>query len=308
MKSVLALAAAFVFLTSAPFAVAAIKPSAATLATPESEWSFDRSNKEFRIHFGEETQGEFPYDDEDLLNIYTVRNDRLYGSLKKWNKENLKTFDDYRIWSMVADIAGKDSIKKNIGAYGTYRVPEVPVYAFVTRVVGAKEPSWILAINANGSNFNSNTWQRDMAITLLHEYGHIVTMNKTQVDNGKRAASLCKKTVFVETRIAGCTTKKSYLNAFVREFWSQDELDTSVEASAKGSDSFYRANRASFVTKYAAANAIEDIAESFTDFVLRAKPTGTSKKEQKILFFYDYPELVKERDRIRAGIVGYLHL
>lgn len=308
MKKRVIFFAALLFLASASTSLAAPASSAGTLSTTSSEWEFDRSNKEFRIHFGQETQGEFPYDEEDLLNIYTVRNDRLYGGIKEWNEKNVKSYEDYRIWSMFAAIAGKDSIKKNIGAYATYRVPEVPVYAFVTRVVGAKEPSWILAVNANGANFNSNTWQRDMAITLLHEYGHILTMNKTQVDNGKRAAALCKKTVFVETRIAGCSTKKSYLNAFVKKFWTQEELDASLEASAKGSDSFYRANRSSFVTKYAASNAIEDIAESFADFVLRKKPTGTTEKDLKILFFYDYPELVKERARIRSAIVGYLHL
>jgi len=45
----------------------------------------------------------------------------------------------------------------------------------------------------------------------------------------------------------------------------------------------------------------EDIAESFTYFVFTPKPTGNSIKEQKIAFFYEYPELVKLRSDILNG-------
>lgn len=309
MKNLITALLAMLFLVPSSV-LAATSSSAGTLGTATSEWEFDRSNKTFRIHFGEETQDEAIYDEDDLLNIYRSAKNKLFGGDVKWDAESRKTYDDYRIWDMFAGIAGKDFIKKYLGAYATYRVPEVPVLAFVTKAVGAKEPSWILAVNANGADFNSNTWQRDMAITLLHEYGHLVTLNKTQVNNDKRNESVCKSTVFIHSRIAGCSTKKSYINVFVQKFWTQDEIDTALAEvrKGKGTDSFYRANRSSFVTKYASTGPVEDIAESYADFILRNKPAGTTEKEQKILFFYDYPELVKERTRVRSAIVGYLHL
>jgi hypothetical protein len=60
------------------------------------------------------------------------------------------------------------------------------------------------------------------------------------------------------------------------------------------------------VTEYAASNPSEDLAESFTAFVLQEKPTkstvGFIHSDQKILFFYDFPELVEIRDFIRSNL------
>jgi hypothetical protein len=60
------------------------------------------------------------------------------------------------------------------------------------------------------------------------------------------------------------------------------------------------------VTEYAASNPDEDFAESFTVFVLKEKPTKPTvnfiHKDQKILFFYDFPELVEMRDFIRSNL------
>ncbi len=44
----------------------------------------------------------------------------------------------------------------------------------------------------------------------------------------------------------------------------------------------------------------EDIAESWTHFVLQPKPAGDTVSEKKVLFFYDFPELVELREEIVA--------
>ncbi|MBK9051223.1 MAG: hypothetical protein IPL78_09985 [Chloroflexi bacterium] len=46
------------------------------------------------------------------------------------------------------------------------------------------------------------------------------------------------------------------------------------------------------MTDYAATNPAEDIAETFMAFVLEPKPNGDTIAEEKVLFFYQYPELV----------------
>ena len=56
------------------------------------------------------------------------------------------------------------------------------------------------------------------------------------------------------------------------------------------------------MTDYAATNPGEDIAESWTHFVINDKPSGDSIADQKVRFFYDYPELVELRDKIRARL------
>ena len=62
-----------------------------------------------------------------------------------------------------------------------------------------------------------------------------------------------------------------------------------------------------FVTYYAASHPAEDIAESFSAFVLsddqaRIKTPNMEIWEEKILFFYDFPELVEMRDFIRNNL------
>ena len=55
-----------------------------------------------------------------------------------------------------------------------------------------------------------------------------------------------------------------------------------------------------FVSRDAASYIDNDIALSFAEFVVRDRQTGSSIAEQKINFFYDYPELCKIRDELRA--------
>jgi hypothetical protein len=55
------------------------------------------------------------------------------------------------------------------------------------------------------------------------------------------------------------------------------------------------------VDDYSTTHPAEDIAESFTYFVFGPKPTGNSIKEQKIAFFYEYPELIHLRENILSG-------
>ena len=67
-------------------------------------------------------------------------------------------------------------------------------------------------------------------------------------------------------------------------------------------DDFYYNYEDRFLTDYAATNPEEDIAEAFTFFILSPRPSGDIVAEQKILFFYDYPELVKLRDGIISSV------
>lgn len=70
-------------------------------------------------------------------------------------------------------------------------------------------------------------------------------------------------------------------------------------------DEFYANHREQFVSPYAATNPREDIAESWTEFILRPKPSGTSIADQKVLFFYEFPELVQAREEIIQGVCQY---
>ena len=48
------------------------------------------------------------------------------------------------------------------------------------------------------------------------------------------------------------------------------------------------------------------MAEAFATFILEPQPNDELIAEQKILFFYDYPELVELRQYIIQGICTYV--
>ena len=62
---------------------------------------------------------------------------------------------------------------------------------------------------------------------------------------------------------------------------------------------YYEEHPEEFVSDYASSSPVEDIAETFAEFVLRNKPTGNTIAEQKILFFYKEPALVELRNLLR---------
>ncbi|HKJ37827.1 MAG TPA: hypothetical protein VJ972_03565, partial [Anaerolineales bacterium] len=63
-------------------------------------------------------------------------------------------------------------------------------------------------------------------------------------------------------------------------------------------DDFYYKYEDQFISSYAATTLEEDIAESWSFFVLAPKPQPSSIANEKVLFFYDYPELVQLREEI----------
>lgn len=182
---------------------------------------------------------------------------------------------------------------------------------------------WVLSMDIvdafNGDDFNA----RELTYTLVHEFGHILTLNETQidVDSGiyyiesgqtfeeiyEEKKALCAPQVFIEE---GCSNTGSTINLFYQQFWKtiKDEHDLIQEIEDENEyqralDDFYEKNKNQFVTQYAATNLGEDIAESFTAFVLKDKPAeATTIADQKILFFYEIEYLVRLRENIRTSI------
>ena len=197
--------------------------------------------------------------------------------------------------------------------------------------------------------------------TLVHENAHILTLGESQSDNDMinwseycddrfddgsinweecdddeiRRVTMQKETAcvpnFYDPR-SGCTKDNSYMNKFFQKFW----VDIYSEHSYGGKKitstyEFHKKYYDQFVTYYAASHPAEDIAESFSAFVLWDDQTIDNQKkwckdygwnlvdqirwkwcqkgyqdnsmwEEKILFFYDFPELVEMRDFIRSNL------
>ncbi len=156
----------------------------------------------------------------------------------------------------------------------------------------------------------------ELTFTLIHEYGHLLTLNAEQVDINEyifthpddedayfEAVDSCE-TYFTGE---GCLQTSSYFYHFYNEFWRDvynewDELQYIEDDDEyyEAMDAFYMKYEDQFVTDYAVTNPGEDIAETWAFFVTQPKPAGNTVAEKKVLFFYRFPELVKLRNEIIA--------
>jgi hypothetical protein len=107
----------------------------------------------------------------------------------------------------------------------------------------------------------------------------------------------------------GCSQPDSYINQFFSRFWAhlykeweQIDLERDKDARAVLLKDFYRIYQDQFLSDYAPTSPVEDIAESWAFFVLSPKPELNSIANEKILFFYEYPELVERRMQILQQI------
>ncbi len=159
---------------------------------------------------------------------------------------------------------------------------------------------------------------KNLAFTLLHEYGHLLTLNSAQVPPDLRVFNNPNSQRVRERAIAacatyfpgeGCSLAASYVNSFFKQFWSGlysewsviDQIEDQDRRDAR-LDSFYHKYSDQFVDSYAANSPVEDIAETWAYFVLSPTPSGEAVSDQKISFFYAYPELVALRDHARAAL------
>lgn len=188
----------------------------------------------------------------------------------------------------------------------------------VNKTLGAVEQSvdpqhWMLEMDIeDAGNLD------DLSTTLIHEFAHLLTLNETQVQTDyavldhpddqaiyDQEAQVCPTYFMYE----GCSRPDSYINAFFMHFWGDifDEwksihAQTDETTQEQKLDSFFQEYADRFVSDYAVYSPEEDIAESFMFFIFSPKPSPEDTAAQKILFFYDYPELAILREHILGGL------
>ena len=280
---------------------------------------FDLTDTALTVAFGPGTED---LDDisEVTLITYQVDGNRIVNPLKAAATQENRTYQDdtarhEAMWSRFANLIPQEQRSM--------------VYAFVIftdgpgETMAAVEPDpgdpnrWSLAVDIADADD-----QGEFTSTLIHEFGHLLTLNERQVPPDQQLAlEPDNETLYEEAAAAcstyfpgeGCSEPESYINAFFGQFWDgiYDEwMEVDAEADEElyyeRLDEFYQDRQDQFVTDYAATTPEEDIAESWTAFVLQSKPAGDSIAEQKILFFYAYPELVRLRAELVARTYGRL--
>lgn len=154
--------------------------------------------------------------------------------------------------------------------------------------------------------------------TLVHEYAHLLTLGPDQVPPSEAIFNNPEDDNIYLSEVSacpnyfpgeGCANSDSYINAFYYKFWVNiiDEwndinLEEDDDIYYERLDQLYYDHQDEFVTDYAVTHLAEDIAESFSFFVFSSQPAGDTVAEQKILFFYQYPELVELRTNILSNL------
>lgn len=156
------------------------------------------------------------------------------------------------------------------------------------------EPTkWVLGVSVELGD--------QLDFTLIHEFGHLLTLQAEAVppDTGEAGCL----TYFTGE---GCALRGSTMAEFVQAFWPQsqlDEINRLEEADDyEGLDAFYAEHDSDFVTDYATTNPGEDLAETFTIFVLEDRPLGDSIADQKVQMLWGDADLVALRDEIRSSL------
>lgn len=217
------------------------------------------------------------------------------------------------------------------------------VWKYFTSLIPAEQRKWITnyVIFTDGTyntlawvgqvEYNNNSrWELGVDIldsadpvylteTITHEVGHLITLNSDQIIQSQdyiftpyQNSAACPQFMAAE----GCSTPESYINQFYQKFWvgiytdwmeivyktnpaSRDEFRAAVEE-------FYSKHKNDFSREYAATNIKEDMAVSFEHFVFDPRPIGDSLVDQKIRFYYDFPELVTLRQQMIQNVCAYV--
>ncbi len=115
------------------------------------------------------------------------------------------------------------------------------------------------------------------------------------------------------SRLKGVANQILYLNTFFNRFWpgiynEWQAIDAETDHGQPNQkfSHFYHKYYSQFVSEYAATSPSEDIAETFMVYIFLPKPSDTTIADQKILFFYKYPELVALREQILSNLCPFV--
>lgn len=245
-------------------------------------------------------------EDEDRITLYRVEGEGIVkiqdyeveGELLELQKDVTK---HQQLWELIKKIIPSD-YRSKMSEFLIYHGAKTKTSGFVDPTIN-NLTKWQFAIAIDYAYEKGFDFEDDLVFTIIHEFGHLLTLNNEQLTPGIIPNNCSDYYVS-----KGCAKSNSYLSLFYNSFWSDisDEYD-GLEKTAEAKSTFYTKYSARFISEYAATSPREDIAEVFATFVVRSDSgNGNSIAEQKIQMMYEFPELVDLRDLIRqSNILSY---
>lgn len=271
-------------------------------------------------------QDSFDVDEETSIMEYSAGDGKIKlsdrptvpAALKKWQKDKNKL---QRPWKLFTTLFPK-GVYDIVDGYVVYTDGNSKSAASLAPGDSANG-TYTLYVDIADAFPNNNFDPGSLTYYFIHEFGHVLTLNQNEqagydensapsdTENEESDTADESSDCSAYTSMFGCMRNTSYINTFYNRFWKAswaeykaDEQDGYDAALKEQTNDWYSKHPDWFVTDYAAVNPEEDMAESWSAFVLKDKPTGSSIADQKILFFYDYPELVHMRDAIRHRLIA----
>lgn len=247
---------------------------------------------------GEFSGGEDEQSESETLATYTISWDSI--TLQN-GQEGVKNTEVWNIFTSLIPLSQRwDFIR--------YEVSDDENSDTAAHVVQTDEDNtkWILWVNLSAFYIDWVLEPEESYATLIHEFAHVLTLNKSQVryypatDNEallERFSENCDGNLLQE----GCLNSGAYLDDFIDAFWSDKVYLEKVRAEEV---SAYEDTPKSFITDYAGTNPGEDIAESFTYFVMRSPAEGSTIADEKLRFFSNYKTLESLRKQIRSNLAA----
>lgn len=260
------------------------------------------------LDFGEEESDEVTYLVTYILDNETLTEPYFYDGLSTDMRQDQNDFETHQqIWNYFSTLIPY-KFRPQLAEFTIFTDGESNTLAAVAQTYD-DEKLWGLEVD-----YADTTDYYYLSFTLVHEFAHLFTLEPSQVppslaifnnpdDNDiyLDEISACNNYFPGE----GCSNTDSYINQFYSQFWfdiyeewNEINLEEDEDLYSEKLDEFYYKYEDQFLSDYAAINPAEDIAESFGFFVFAEKPAGNSIAEQKILFFYQFPELVEIRTDI----------
>lgn len=191
-----------------------------------------------------------------------------------------------QVWDYLCSIL-PDAARQKMTEFNLYTDGYSNILAYTSPIQDetGKSDNTQFAINIDyydvyDENGKPRDWSK-LTYTILHEYGHVLLEDETQVDLA----------VGTSTHDPAGFIPGSFRKAFYDEFW-QDIGTTGVND--------YEQNPTHYVSRYGANYFHEDIADTFAIFVLGDKPSGSTVAEQKLLFFWNDSDMTALRSSIRT--------
>ncbi|BCN30723.1 zinc-binding metallopeptidase [Anaeromicropila herbilytica] len=236
----------------------------------------------FTVEYG--TKARFTIKDD-----YTVK----YQDPARTGLSNLSKADQAkykRVWAQVRQILPT----KYLGAFAEFDISSDGKYGVAAFVEQLDNDGryWRISVDpADMSNKN------EFYHTVIHEFGHYVSLNNTQVKYIKKDEIINpSKDDYYDTSLIA--NKNSYLNRYYNTFWKEYAFDRNANTL---NQLFFCRHYDEFVSEYAATSVAEDFSESFSYYVLPPK-NATLKQKERINFFDQFPELVQLKKSILSNM------